>query len=100
MTSFDSQLVQLRKDIKIGQSLDFVKEDFSELSETTSNLMLEAYSLAFGKEHKTEYRLYEIYHTLIRRYPRFVVEVRHPSFFRSKLKCIKYNKFLWNLLDK
>lgn len=99
MTIFAAQIVRLKRDILISNSLDLTKEDIELPQETTANLMLEAYSLAFAEEHKTERRLYEIYFALRERFPKFALEVRFPVFFRSKMKTIKTNKFLWSLLS-
>lgn len=99
MSYFASQLVSIKRSLILNQSLNYEPEDFLENTQKTSNLMLEAYSLSFDDVYKTEKRLYEIYYALSKRFPRFVVEVRHPVLFRSKLKCIKYEKFLWSLLS-
>lgn len=99
MTIFTSQLIQIKKELLVSQSIDHDPSEFEVRKENTVNLMLEAYSLSFSNQQDSEEKLYEIYYTLAKRLPRFVVEVKSPIFFRPKLNCIKFNKFLWSLIS-
>ena len=94
MSVFSSQMVQMRRDALISQSLNYeIPVSVSSLEDTLS-LVAEACSLSF-KSSEYEERLYEIYYILTSRFPRFVTEVSHPVFFRSHCRCLKYNPKVW-----
>jgi hypothetical protein len=100
MSCFNAQMVALKREMIISNSMDVDPLDFPVLEDSTKNLILRAYSLSFSPIQETEIALYEIYYTLLKRIPKFVIEVNHPVFFRGKLQAIKYNKFLWTLLNE
>ena len=90
----------MKRDIVTTQSIFVDEESYPETTSlTTQELMLEGYSLSFGEASKVEARIYEIYHQLVKRHPRLQIEVRHPSLFKPALTCIKYQPFLWSLIE-
>lgn len=98
MSLFKSQIANLKKQVLLTNSLivEPSEEDFSSYSD--SDLAWEAYELAFEPEAKTEKRLYELYYALVKRQPRLIVDIPHPSLFRGALLICSFSKIIDKLL--